>query len=93
MKYLIIIYVHLLCISSFAQLSSISYNNEIINEFYKSKTIAVLTGNKNFDSALIKYMKEIWTITPYEFIKEKDFKNSELKKGYSYILNLNIQFH
>ena len=90
MKYLIIIYVHLLCISSFAQLSSISYNNEIINEFYKSKSIAVLTGNKNFDSALIKYMKEIWTITPYEFIKEKDFKNSELKKGFSYILNLNF---
>jgi len=75
---------------TFAQLSAVPQNDETINEFYKSKTIAVLTGNKNFDSALIKYMKEIWTITPYEFVKEKDFKNSELKKGYSYILNLNI---
>jgi len=80
------------CISfkGFAQLSAVDYSSEEFTQFKGSKTYIVKTGNARFDEELANAMKDLWKVTPYESIDDKDLETKLIDKSASFILSIII---
>src|SRR5215203_3026139 len=77
-------------ISGFAQLSAVDYSSEEFAQFKGSKTYIVKTGDAQFDEELASAMKDLWTVTPYEAIDNKDLETKIIEKSASFILSIII---
>ena len=76
--------------NGFAQLSAVDYNSEEFAQFKGSKTYIVKTGDARFDEELASAMKDLWTITPYESIEDKDFETKLIDKSASFLISVII---
>ncbi len=84
-KYLFTLLFLFLISTSFAQLSAVDHSGKEFAQFKTSKTYVVKTGNKNFDDAVEKAMKETWKITTYDFISQEELKNKLNDKTSSFL--------
>lgn len=68
-------------------------NEEEINKFFKTKTIAVLSEDmlSDYDEVIQDAMKKYWTITEYDFIAPDEFEKAALKKEYSFLVMSTIK--
>lgn len=88
-KYILIIGCLIFSIKGTAQFSSFGNKKaDEIKSILKKSTVAVLTGNKEYDSAIMSAMQKYWKITPYEF---KSFgKKDKYPKDKNYLALVSI---
>lgn len=77
--------------SSKAQYGSCNTTKLELENFKSSKTLVVLTGNKEFDENLKLGMNTYWKLTDYDFIEESEVKSKLSNKKYSFIMPLENQ--
>jgi len=82
----VLLFLSLFVSSIFAQLKVA--NEEEINKFFKTKTIAVLTEDmlSDYDDVIKDAMEKYWTITEFDFIPPQDFEKYAMKKEYSFLV-------
>lgn len=90
MKYILGFFVLMFCLKGNSQFSALSYKQKYYDEMKKNTTYFVLIGDPEYDSSLVRSMRRIWTLTPYETLYVPDWKKYKLKKGYNYVLDINI---
>ena len=77
-------------LKGFAQLSAVDYASEDFTQFKASKTYIVKTGDARFDEELAGAMADLWKVTPYESIDNKDLETKIVDKSASFIMSIII---
>lgn len=92
MKTKIAAIISLLLISflSHAQFSAVPYKSKLFDQFKASKTYVLMTGNEKYDTEIQEAIKDVWKITPYEFISGKEFNTKTLDKAASFLVLVDI---
>jgi len=82
----------LLSVCSFAQAPFPSKDE--IEQFSKSKTCVVLENDpfSEFNAYIKQAMKEYWTVTPFEYISDKEFNLRRANPEYSFIVLTQTNF-
>ena len=75
---------------SYGQLSAVEYKSKLFDQFKASKTYILMTGNAKYDSELQAAVKDLWKITPYEFIGGKEFDAKVSDKSASFLFLVDI---
>lgn len=73
-----------------AQFSAVEYNSEDFNQFKGSKTYVVLTGDSKYDTEIQSAITDVWKITPYGFINEKEFETKISDKSLSFLILVDV---
>lgn len=63
-------------------------NEKEVNQFFRTKTLVVLTRDmlSDYDNVIQETVKEHWTITPYDFIEPDEFEKYAMKDEYSFLV-------
>lgn len=69
-----------------AQVVTRSFDSEEMQQLLKSKTMMVLTGDKDYDAALKDAAQKYWTITPFDFVTIQDAEAQIADKSKSFLL-------
>lgn len=77
-------------ISSYAQLSSIAFNQKKYDNFKNNITCVVKTGRNEFDQELANVLKEKWKISKYTFITGDEFEVRIKEKSTTFLLFSNF---
>jgi len=69
-------------------------SREDIMAFFSTKTLVVLEDNPmmEYNSIIKKVMQQEWTVTPYEFITDKEFEERRMDPQYSFIYMSKVTF-
>lgn len=81
-----------LVLSIFAFSQQAVATHEQITAFYKSTTCIVLDDDafNVYNSAIQEAVKNNWTLTKYQFITTKQFKDMSQNPGYSFLIQTNV---
>ncbi len=62
--------------------------------FLKSKTLVVMDNNpmSDFNFKIKEVMKNVWTLTEYDFITEQEFEDKKSDSSYSFLLSTTVTF-
>jgi len=83
MKKILTIILVCLCNHVFPQVVLQSSDSKEMKKFLASKTLFVLTGNKDFDDHLKSAVTKYWKITPHDFIPDNDFDSKVSDDSFS----------
>ncbi len=89
----ILLTVCLIMIKLSAQQSNVP-TADVIQNFIKTKTLVVLEDNplSEYNMVLKRVMSQEWKMTPFEYIKYKDFDKQRLNPAYSFIVLTQVKY-
>lgn len=69
-------------------------SEEDYQSFLKSKTLVVMDNNpmSDFNFKIKEVMKNVWTVTEYDFITEQEFEDKKDDSSYSFLLSTTVTF-
>jgi hypothetical protein len=67
---------------------------EEYNSFLKTRTLVVMDANpmSDFNFKIKEVMKNVWTLTEFEFISQKEFEQKRRDPSYSFLLTTTATF-
>lgn len=68
-----------------AQVVTRSFDSDEMQQMLKSKTMMVLTGDKDYDASLKEAAQKYWTVTPFDFISLQDAETQVADKSKSFL--------
>ena len=89
-KILLIYSLFVITTNAHAQFCAKSYDSKDFTQFKSSKTYAVKTGDKKFDTELESALKEYWQITSYTLINEVQVEDMISDESASFLLPLKV---
>ena len=83
-----------ICAGLFMQAQSYVPSKEDVMAFFTTKTLVVLEDNPlmEYNTIIKKVMQQEWTITPYEFVSNKEFEEKRLDPKYSFLYMSQVTF-
>lgn len=89
MKKLFTLFIAVLCLTSLnGQIVTVSSEAPVFKTLLASEVYFVLTGNKQFDEAVINASKKYWTVTKYNYVKMEEVNNHVQDKNKFFIMPL-----